>query len=146
MNIFSGDPITSFQGEYHFLSNFYPNGDNFDIYKTVEHYYQACKAKHTIDWKMIVEAKTPGEAKKLGRMVEMQDSWENEKVSIMYFAVTTKFMDKELRRMLVETGDRELIEGNTWGDTFWGVCDGKGENMLGKILMFVRQGINYGFF
>lgn len=37
-----------------------------------------------------------------------------------------------------KNGDAELIEGNTWGDRIWGVCDGVGENRLGKILMRVR--------
>jgi predicted NAD-dependent protein-ADP-ribosyltransferase YbiA (DUF1768 family) len=41
--------------------------------------------------------------------------------------------------MLIDTGDQELIEGNWWGDVIWGVCNGKGENHLGKILMEVRK-------
>ena len=40
---------------------------------------------------------------------------------------------------LINTGDAILIEGNTWGDTYWGVCDGVGENRLGKLLMEVRE-------
>ena len=44
--------------------------------------------------------------------------------------------------MLLATDDMEIIEGNVWGDTFWGVCDGKGENNLGKVLMEVRQHLN----
>ena len=42
---------------------------------------------------------------------------------------------------LLDTGDTELIEGNNWHDTFWGVCKGKGQNNLGKILMEVRKDI-----
>ena len=34
------------------------------------------------------------------------------------------------------------IEGNTWNDTFWGVCNGQGQNWLGKILMLVRSELN----
>jgi predicted NAD-dependent protein-ADP-ribosyltransferase YbiA (DUF1768 family) len=45
----------------------------------------------------------------------------------------------ELRVKLLNTGDLQLVEGNYWGDTFWGVCNGKGENHLGKILMRVRK-------
>ena len=44
----------------------------------------------------------------------------------------------ELRSRLITTGDALLVEGNTWGDTFWGQCDGVGENHLGRILMGVR--------
>ena len=40
---------------------------------------------------------------------------------------------------LLATGKATLVEGNSWGDTFWGVCRGKGKNMLGKILMRVRK-------
>jgi hypothetical protein len=43
-----------------------------------------------------------------------------------------------LKQLLLATGDKELIEGNTWGDTFWGVCNGIGQNHLGKILMAKR--------
>ena len=58
----------------------------------------------------------------------------------MYEIVKDKFSrNPELRVKLLNTGDIELIEGNYWGDTFWGVCNGKGENHLGKILMRVRK-------
>ena len=52
--------------------------------------------------------------------------------------------DIDLRSLLVATGDRELIEGNTWGDTFWGVDKntGQGENHLGRILMELRDHYN----
>ena len=49
-----------------------------------------------------------------------------------------------LAEKLLNTGERELVEGNQWGDTFWGVCSGKGENVLGKILMQVRLEIRNG--
>jgi len=54
-----------------------------------------------------------------------------------------KFGGKEplLTRALIATGDTELIEGNDWEDTFWGVCNGMGENNLGKLLMKVRQSL-----
>uniref|UniRef100_UPI00345E83CD NADAR domain-containing protein n=1 Tax=uncultured Duncaniella sp. TaxID=2768039 RepID=UPI00345E83CD len=44
-----------------------------------------------------------------------------------------------LAEKLIATGDAELVEGNYWHDTVWGVCDGVGENHLGKILMRVRE-------
>ena len=43
-----------------------------------------------------------------------------------------------MRSKLEETRGSELIEGNTWGDRFWGVSRGIGENHLGKILMEER--------
>jgi predicted NAD-dependent protein-ADP-ribosyltransferase YbiA (DUF1768 family) len=50
----------------------------------------------------------------------------------------------ELRQMLIDTNPCVLIEGNTWGDRFWGVCEGKGENMLGRLLMNLRAEIMLG--
>lgn len=48
---------------------------------------------------------------------------------------------KRQQAKLLATRDRMLIEGNDWGDTFWGMVDGEGENNLGKILMRVREEI-----
>ena len=65
------------------------------------------------------------------------------KVKLMFDLVTEKFkQNPELKQKLLETGNQELIEGNTWNDTFWGVCNGQGQNWLGKILMLVRSEIN----
>ena len=47
----------------------------------------------------------------------------------------------DLKEKLLATGDAELIEGNTWNDTYWGVCRGKGKNHLGKIIMEVREAL-----
>ncbi len=52
-----------------------------------------------------------------------------------------KFQHPELAALLRATDDAELIEGNTWGDTFWGVCKGKGANNLGRMLMEIRSTI-----
>jgi hypothetical protein len=57
----------------------------------------------------------------------------------MYGLILGKFQDPELKTKLLATGDAELIEGNWWGDVYWGVCNGEGRNELGKILMQVRD-------
>jgi len=57
----------------------------------------------------------------------------------MLWGVREKFKQEDLKQMLLDTGDQELVEGNTWNDTFWGVCRGEGQNNLGKILMKVRM-------
>jgi predicted NAD-dependent protein-ADP-ribosyltransferase YbiA (DUF1768 family) len=49
-----------------------------------------------------------------------------------------KYKNPDLRNRLKETADKYLVEGNTWGDTLWGVSDGKGRNMLGQMLMAIR--------
>lgn len=141
------DSIMRFSGDYRFLSNFYParaivNGLAF---RSVEHAYQATKTLDMGARVEIMRAATPGQAKRLGQKVELRSDWEVLKLDIMYRLVRQKFTaDKDLRRQLLATGDRDLIEGNTWGDTFWGVCNGEGQNHLGKILMKVRKELRIG--
>ena len=54
--------------------------------------------------------------------------------------VRTKFeQNSDIRQKLIDTYPEELIEGNYWHDTFWGVCEGVGENHLGQILMQIRR-------
>jgi predicted NAD-dependent protein-ADP-ribosyltransferase YbiA (DUF1768 family) len=56
--------------------------------------------------------------------------------------VTLKFKDEHLAAMLKRTAPCILIEGNNWGDTYWGVDVAKGGlNMLGKVLMHVRDNL-----
>ena len=69
----------------------------------------------------------------------MKENWDEIKLSVMERAVRRKFEIPELREALLETGDAFLMEGNSHGDTFWGVCNGAGHNHLGKILMKVRS-------
>lgn len=55
-----------------------------------------------------------------------------------------KFADPALAALLLATGDADLVEGNDWGDRFWGVCDGAGANMLGRLLMELRTRLAHG--
>ena len=87
-------------------------------------------------------AETPGLAKKLGRKATIRPDWEKIKLPIMEYLLRQKFGDKTLKALLIGTGDAELVEGNMWGDTYWGVCKGKGENHLGKLLMKIREELN----
>ena len=57
----------------------------------------------------------------------------------MLECVRKKFQIPELREALDNTGSELLVEGNWWKDTFWGMCEGRGQNNLGKILMKVRE-------
>lgn len=129
--------IDSFIGEYRFLSNFYPSP--IDGYPTVEHAFQALKADNSEDMEYIRTRPTPGEAKRAGRKVKMKAGWNDIRLSVMRALVFKKFENEALKQKLLATGDAELIEGNTWNDTFWGVCKGVGENNLGKILMDARR-------
>ena len=82
---------------------------------------------------------TAGQVKRLGGKVSMRGDWDEIKVGVMRDLIRIKFQDEQLVAELLCTGHKELIEGNTWNDIFWGVCNGKGENWLGRILMEVRE-------
>ena len=135
--------INSFEGEYAFLSNFYehPISNGVITFPTNEHYFQAMKTLEDDERLAIARAATPGQAKRMGRKVQLRSDWESIKLDVMETAVRIKFTDPELAAKLIATGDEELVEGNWWNDTFWGVCNGVGENHLGKILMKVRADI-----
>ena len=127
--------IDRFEGEYRFLSNFFiePDGTH------VEGEYQAAKCANASDAVMFLEL-SPASAKRFGKTVKLRKDWEDVKVPVMRKLVLSKFDDSlELAQRLIATGDAELVEGNWWGDTFWGVCRGEGRNELGKILMDVRE-------
>lgn len=133
--------IDSFSGEYEWLSNFYPCQVEFDgeVYPTVEHAYQAAKTLNPIERKMIGGAKTPGQAKKLAKKCSRRDHWEVMKIPVMRGLLEQKFNQLFFRKKLTETGGAILIEGNYWGDVFWGVCKGEGTNHLGRLLMDIRE-------
>ena len=136
--------IDEFKGKYSFLSNFYLcsfwyNGDQW---RSSEHAFQAAKAKIPLDYFKIRDAKTPGLAKRIARQCLIIDNWDQKKIDIMREVLVSKFSQNEnLKQMLLNTGNQQLIEGNTWGDIFWGVSlkTGKGQNILGLLLMSVRS-------
>lgn len=134
------DKIDLFVGKYRFLSNFYPSPiiEMGITYPTVEHAYQAAKSPNINDKLRISQLPTPGEAKRAGMKLTISPGWNDSKLSIMEELLQKKFEIPELKQKLINTGTSELIEGNTWGDTYWGVCNGKGENWLGKLLMHIR--------
>jgi ribA/ribD-fused uncharacterized protein len=142
--------IESFIGEYRWLSNFHlcPIAYNGFIYPSTENAYQAAKCLNENDIEQFVKRYddenkqwvwvSPREAKKLGGQIKMRPDWDDIKLIVMRQITDIKFEHYELKQLLLATGDKELIEGNAWGDTFWGVCNGIGQNHLGKILMAKR--------
>lgn len=79
------------------------------------------------------------EAKKSGRNCKLRSDWESIKEDVMKAVIHAKFQNKELRTILLATGDAELIEGNTWNDIYCGVCNGGGKNRLGITLTIERS-------
>lgn len=133
--------IVSFSGEFSFLSNFYPAPVQFDghEYRTVEHAFQAAKTDDRLQRLDVRLALTPGQAKRLGRKVTLRPGWNDERLQVMRGLLLQKFAPgSTLAGQLVRTEGRPLVEGNVWNDRFWGVCDGRGENHLGLLLMEVR--------
>ena len=134
--------IKEFQGQYRFLSNFWYANVVLDghTYPSVEHAYVAAKTlSHTERFRFMDPAIKPGQVKQMGRKLKLRDDWEQVKLGIMEDLVRQKFNVSPLKEMLLMTNQQILIEGNRWGDTFWGVCNGKGQNHLGEILMKVRS-------
>lgn len=134
--------ISEFRGEYQFLSNFSSSPISFGggrVAPTVEHAFQALKTRDLATQLQILEAHSPTHAKGLGRNVQLRADWEAVKLPIMRGLLALKFAPGgDLHLKLRATGVAVLIEGNTWGDRFWGVCDGAGQNWLGHLLMARR--------
>lgn len=127
--------ISTFSGEYRFLSNFFIEPD----WSHVEGEYQVAKCADPDDVFQFAGL-NPAQCKSLGRRVAIRKDWQEVKLDVMYALVLKKFGDhKQLREMLRATHPEELREGNRWGDTYWGVYGTRGLNHLGKILMRVRE-------
>lgn len=139
--------LQKFDGSYSCFSNFYLREVKYKdkIYKTKEHAFQCQKATNCRDFEYVFNAPTPLKAKRRSRAINLRDNWNHVKVSIMKEIVLEFFKQhNDLRDILMSTDDAELIEGNDWGDVFWGVCNEEGENHLGKILMEVRDMLREG--
>ena len=131
--------INSFSGTYWFLSNFYPckvkiNGKT---YESSEAAFQAQKCpKRSVEFVGL----NARESKALGKKVVLVSGWDRIRDSVMFQCIYKKFtQNDDLKQLLLETGNTYLEEGNTWGDKYWGTCNGIGLNKLGKCLMEVRE-------
>ena len=142
--------ISLFRGEYSFLSNFYSCDLEFNgiLYHSSENAYQAQKASwdseieidnKKINTRRYISTLSASESKKFARTIKLDSNFESDKVLIMRDVVYSKFKQNPyLAKKLLDTKNELLVEGNWWHDTFWGVCNGVGENYLGRILMEVR--------
>ncbi len=136
--------ILEFQGDNRWLSNFWPAQVVLDgvTYPSVEHAYQAAKT-HPCSREKFRKC-TAGQAKRLGKFVDIRKDWEQIKVQTMRHLIAQKFdYGTYLGKKLVATGTCYIAEGNKWGDVFWGVSGGRGENWLGKLLMERREQLRH---
>jgi N-glycosidase YbiA len=145
--------INAFKGPHRFLSNFAPCETRYNgiLYKTSEHAYQASKAKTEADHDAIANAPTPGAAKRMGHTIltsQIRNDWDMVKFAVMEEILIRKFSNPAYHKLLLETGDAILIEGNDWGDRYWGMEFENGHwvglNCLGILLMYVRARIRAG--
>lgn len=139
--------IYQFKDKARFLSNFHPCAILYHgvLYPSTEHAYQAQKSKSLKEKITVSLLDSPGKAKRHRvRFSVDKNWWEENKIRIMSELTAIKYSDANpcMREMLVETWPLDLVEGNEWGDTFWGVSPpvrGTGRNELGKILMQRRD-------
>lgn len=134
--------IYGFQNDYRWLSNFawckviYEDVE----YPTVEHAYVAAKTDNTRRKVLISMAATPAEAKRMGKNpTHIRSDWESVKQDVMFELLVQKYSQPKFMELLLDTGDQYIEETNHWNDTFWGVCNGVGENRLGKMIMDIRE-------
>lgn len=132
---------------YGFLSNFWRHKQHIyhalecKSYPTNEHYYQSMKAYDPKTSSWIASAPTAKLAMKAGQMLtneEIVPGWEKEKVYVMLKGLRNKFSDPSLKLMLSWTGNAILIEDSPT-DMFWGGSLPGSQNMLGRLLMHVRE-------
>jgi len=134
--------IDRFRGEYGFLSNFHSceilyKGVKFP---TNEHAFQYHKTILPAEqYQMLALSNSPVDAKRAGKDLTLRDDWEEIKVRLMFEINYMKFTQHSgMKGSLLGTGFAQLIEGNPYGDTYWGVCNGRGHNVHGLVLMTVR--------
>ena len=143
----SNNPVILFfdpRAENGFLSNFYAAAFKLknEDWKSSEHYYQAKKFTGTYYEELIRKSESPAKAARLGRNapIDIRPDWHQVKLKVMEKAVREKFRQNTgLSVMLQKTGAAELVEHSA-KDFFWGDGgDGTGSNMLGKLIMKVRE-------
>lgn len=151
------DVIDSFTGDYSFLSNFHcpapvhllnPDGSPGYWFRSVEHAYQAAKTLDVLARRPFVNiGMTPGQAKRAGKLLKLRADWEDVRLHVMEDLLRQKFAADPLRAKLIATQSAQLIEGNNWGDSYWGMVRTPagtlvGANNLGRLLMQIRLEVN----
>lgn len=134
--------IDAFRGKWSKLGNYSPCLIFYDghAYLSVEHAYQAQKSLDPKVQQAIRNQPTPNTAKRFARLVALRADWDDVKIPLMLALLREKFASEPERTILLSTVNEHLVEGNWWGDTFWGQSPlGRGENHLGKLLMQVRD-------
>lgn len=136
------DIITRFRGPFKFLSNLYPTPITYkgNTYCCLEAVYQAQKSLDPAIHERFANIRLPYKARGMGQRIKtIRPDWFDIRISIMEELLYIKFSHPQLKEWLQCTGQSKIVECNTWGDTFWGIYNGVGENHLGTLLMKVRD-------
>lgn len=134
------DSIQGFTGQWAFLSNLYPSPvewNNF-LFPCVENAFQAAKTDDSEQWRHLAQL-PPDEAAVFGRSLILRPGWDAQRLAVMTALLELKFEIPALRRHLLATAPRELVNQNWWGDRYWGRVKDQGENHLGRLLMQLRD-------
>jgi ribA/ribD-fused uncharacterized protein len=137
--------IKEFQGNERWLSNFTPCEVVLDgaTYPSIENAFHAAKTRYLEERQPFLHI-TAGQAKRAGKKVTLREDWDEVKLEVMEDLTRQKYSRDPLKAKLLGTGNRDIQEGNVWGDTFWGICKGEGSNHLGVIIMKIRDEIGGG--
>ncbi len=132
--------IERLAGYHRFLSNFWPCRVTYEglSFTSVEAAYHAAKCADPAERAQFTKLSALAAKARSGE-IALRADWESVKRDVMAALLRQKFSDPALRRLLLQTGNCDIVEGNTWNDQFWGVCNGVGQNNLGKLLMQVRR-------
>ena len=137
-----------FRDQYAFLSNMFACKVHYqgETFPCVETAFQIAKCADEDDWSLFMNRRgfwcDGRTARTIGHKVKLRSDWDDYRLDVMYELLEDKFYHNEgLRKALCDTGNIYIQEDNDWGDTFWGVYKGKGYNMLGKMIMEIRQNI-----
>jgi ribA/ribD-fused uncharacterized protein len=134
--------------EYGYFSNFapFPIEMRGVVWPTSEHYFQAQKFADEGYRECIRSEPSPMNAARMGRdrSKSLRPDWESVKVEVMRMAVRAKFdQHPAIREQLIATGNATIVE-HTANDRYWGDGgDGSGQNMLGKVLMEIREELRH---
>jgi ribA/ribD-fused uncharacterized protein len=144
ITIHTDSMIKGFFGDYRWLSNYHVSPVIYEgvEYGSSEAAYQSAKCDD-LYIKSQFQKLTPLQSKQYSKTIPLKKGWDNIKKGIMYQVLVSKFtLTPELSQQLIETGDKYIEETNYWGDTYWGVCEGRGKNILGELLMQIRKELN----
>jgi len=139
--------IVQFRDKYQFLSNMtnVPQGIKHKgiTYPSVENFFQAMKTVRIVE-REVISLLSPNAAKAAGRKLTLRPDWHLVRDAVMRYGVKAKFSKEPFKKLLIDTSDSNISEGNYWGDSYWGydLKKGYGKNKLGNILMDFRAILN----